>query len=83
MHNYDLTEEKGYGARVERGRLKGKQGERFTVESFCRPGIVTPPLKAIPACEEEMPVPYAVGDKVYFFVFADGGGAIIGRIEVE
>ena len=76
-----MSEEKRYGARIERGILKEKSGEKFRVESICRPGVITPPLKPIPIPEEELPKPYAVGDRVYFFIFQDGGGAIIAPVE--
>lgn len=62
-----------YGARIERGSIKEVAAAGCRVESFDRPGIITPPIPAIGSAE------FSDGDLVYFFVFEDGRGLIIGR----
>lgn len=56
---------------IERGKiLTAAQGE-YTVSSYDRDGIVTPPVEAINN------ITYSVGDDVYYFIFPDGTGKII------
>lgn len=57
---------------VERGTIAEAGPDGYTVASFDRDGIVTPPL--MPMIEGQT---YAAGDKVYYFVFGDGTGKIL------
>lgn len=76
-----MSEEKcaRYGAMIERGRVREADeagaAARYTVESASRPGVVTPPLIAL---NGEL---YDVGDSVAFFMFDDGTGGILCRVE--
>lgn len=79
----EVGHEKKWGATIERGTLTEQQGEKFKVKSFDRDGIVSRPLKPIPLPPELLPKPYAVGDKVYFAMFCDGGGCILAPMEEE
>lgn len=65
---------KAYGAAIERGEIAGKEGTGYIVESYCRKGVTSPPLAPIDGST------YATGDKVYFFMFDDGKGAILTKI---
>lgn len=58
-------------APVERGKITSVSAEGYTVASFDRDGIVSPPIGDI---NEGV---YAVGDIVYFFLFSDGTGKIM------
>ena len=60
-----------YGAVIERGIVQEANGDRYRVASLTRSGIVTPP---IPSVRRR---PHTVGEKVFFFLFEDGQGAII------
>lgn len=65
-----------YGALIERGRIAQADAEAgtYTVESLDRPGVTTPPMKTIDE---------AILDEdalVFFFMFNDGGGKIIGKM---
>lgn len=62
-------------AMIERGDIQTEYGGKYTVRSLDRDGVFTPPLKKMN--ENEIYVP---GDLVYFFVFGDGTGMIIGKI---
>ena len=59
------------GARIERGTVKTAGETGYTVASFDREGIVSPPITGI---DERR---YTVGDTVYFFLFPDGTGKIL------
>ena len=61
-----------YGAIIERGIILSVEADGYRVQSFTRDGIATPPLPAIGEAE------YAAGNRVYFFLFDDGHGAILG-----
>ena len=63
-----------FGAFIERGEILTEESAEYTVKSFDRDGIITPPIKAINNS-------YDVGDHVFFFMFNDGSGQIIGKIE--
>jgi len=63
-------------ARIERGTVKGTEGGGYLVESMDRAGLTTPPLKAL-----RSGVSYSAGDRVYFFMFDDGDGKIIGSMQ--
>lgn len=58
---------------VERGRVIEVSERGARVESFTRVGIVAPPLSALTGEMVEL------GDFVYFFLFEDGTGMILGR----
>lgn len=59
-------------AAIERGIIMRTNNQEYVVESFTRDGIITPPIPAAIAG-------LSVGDCVYFFLFDDGQGLIIGR----
>lgn len=60
-------------AAVERGIVTAVSSGKYTVKSYGRDGLITPGIPALHAGAS-----YAVNDKVYFFLFNDGTGAIIG-----
>lgn len=60
-----------YGAIIERGIIAEVREDGYKVHSYSRSGITTP---AIPSASGAT---FKVGDRVYFFVFEDGHGAII------
>lgn len=62
-------------ARIERGIVLKKQGSLYTVKSYGRDGLVTPEIAALAGGGE----PYSAGEKVFFFLFDDGDGRILGR----
>lgn len=64
----------GYGASIERGIVLAAESDGYRVKSLTRDGVVTPPIAAVGEGE------YAVGARVYFFVFDDGRGAILGSM---
>lgn len=66
--------DKQTGATVERGIITGTEGGGYTVKSYDRDGIESPP---IPPMNNES---YTKGDKVYFFLFPDGTGKILCRL---
>lgn len=66
-----------YGARLERGRVTERQDNACRVESYDRSGITTPPLPLRDGLQAE------VGDKVLFFLFDDGTGVVIARMEAQ
>jgi hypothetical protein len=61
-------------AAIERGSVVSAPEGGYKVQSYSRDGLITP---AIPALSQDT---YAQGDKVYFFLFDDGHGVILGRI---
>ena len=63
------------GAMIERGEVVAAEDGLYTVISYGRGGLVTPGIPAI------IGAPYDINEKVYFFMFDDGMGAIIGRFE--
>ena len=65
-----------YGAIIERGIVSEAQNGAYTVVSCDRPGVVTPPLKTINSTTL-----YA-DDRVFFFMFKDGSGRIIDKMDV-
>ena len=60
-----------YGANIERGIIAEVCEEGYRVPSLTRYGITTP---AIPSISGAV---YMAGDRVYFYVFDDGHGAIL------
>jgi len=63
-----------YGAIIERGEVMTEDSGKYTVKSFDRDGIITPPITAITDS-------YDVGDHVFFFLFRDGSGRILGLMD--
>lgn len=61
-------------ALIERGIILCVADDGYTVVSTDRPGITTPILKALNGSV------YDVNTAVYFFVFDDGDGGIIGAM---
>lgn len=59
-----------YGARIERGEIIDIVGEQYEISSYDRDGMIC----VIPAINDES---YAVGNRVYFFLFNDGTGGIL------
>ncbi len=60
-----------YGAAIERGRIESAADAIYTVSSYDREGITTPPIRSIDGHL------FTVGDTVYFFLFPDGTGKIL------
>lgn len=56
---------------IERGTVLSVTAGGYTVASFDREGIQSPPIQAI---DETV---YSVGSRVYFFLFPDGTGKIL------
>lgn len=64
-----------YGAPIERGVIDSIKDGCYRVASYTRDGIVSLPIKSI--CNSDT---YSIGDKVYFFMFDDGNGMILGKL---
>ena len=64
-----------YGAAIERGEVTEASADGYRVRSLTREGITTPVIPAVGDTE------YAVGDRVYFFIFDDGHGVILTALE--
>lgn len=62
------------GATIERGIILTAEGGMYTVASFDRDGIVTPPIEAFNGVTG-----YEKDDIVFFFLFRDGTGKILCR----
>lgn len=67
-----------WGTRIERGVIRRKteapDGMRYAVESYDRPGITAINMRSMINPDAE------IGERVYFFMFDDGLGLIIGRL---
>lgn len=63
-----------YGALIERGVITAEIDGGYSVESFDRKGVITPPITGI---SQET---YSAGDRVFFFLFNDGHGKILARL---
>ena len=82
-----MKNEHMYGAMIERGEITAILEEGYEVKSLSRPGVTTPPIpaqerieKIIVDAEHNARIEYreyAVGDRVYFFMFDDGKGMVI------
>ena len=66
---------KKIGGMIERGTVSTVSNGAYTIASLDRDGIMTPPL--LPLNTEDS---FSVGDRVYYFYFADGTGRIIGQL---
>ena len=66
-----------YGAVIERGVVVSVSDDDYThiIKSFDRDGVITPPMKSIDGTI------YDADDRVFFFMFNDGSGRIIGQID--
>lgn len=62
-------------ARIERGIVVSVSSGLYQIRSYGRDGLVTPGIPALAGGGQ----PYAVNEKVYFFLFDDGTGAVLGR----
>lgn len=60
-----------YGAAIERGVITEVCAGGYRISSYSRKGITTP---AIPSIDGRI---YMAGDRVYYFMFDDGHGAIL------
>ena len=63
-----------YGAIIERGVILTEESGAYTVQSFDRENVVTPPITALSDS-------YDVGNRVFFFLFNDGSGRILGLMD--
>lgn len=89
-----MNENDEWGARIERGTIDEVSGSRYKVKSLSRDGVKTPWIEVLSVNPElyvlnedgtrgqdvkHKPTEYASGDMVYFFMFPDGRGAILGK----
>jgi hypothetical protein len=65
-----------YGAIIERGVIVKVNNDTYTIKSYDRDGITTLPIKRI-----LHKAVYHVGDRVFFFLFQDGSGRILGPMD--
>lgn len=66
-------------AGIERGRIVDARDGAFKVSSYSRGGVISRYLHVLQqGLETDSP---GVGDEVYFFMFPDGRGMILGKIE--
>ena len=63
------------GAMIERGYVAEVTEDGYRIQSDTRYGVLTPALKGLTNDT------YAAGEIVYYFMFCDGRGMIIGRAE--
>ena len=61
---------------IERGKITASSGGKYTVMSYDRDGIVTPPLSAMTEGDT-----FQVGDDVFYLIFRDGTGRILGVLD--
>lgn len=64
-----------YGAPLERGVIETIEDGKYRVASLTRDGIRSMPIRS--ANSEDA---FALGDRVYFFLFEDGDGLILARM---
>ncbi len=60
---------------IERGYVAEVTEDGYRIQSDTRYGVMTPALKGLDGTA------YAAGEIVYYFMFSDGRGMIIGRAE--
>lgn len=66
---------------IERGEILEINQSGYVIKSLDRDGITTPPIKTIEDGQAGIVPPvYAVGNKVYYFIFKDGTGRVIGTV---
>lgn len=84
MDKEKQDEKEKYGAPIERGTIVSIDGDRYRVASYSRDGVTSLPIKAIIDFDtyyDGVPVRrYGIGDKVFFFMFDDGNGMILGKL---
>ena len=61
-------------AMIERGIVTAVSSGKYTVKSYGRDPLETPPLKPLTSGAT-----YAVNDQVFFFLFNDGDGRILAK----
>ena len=81
-----MRENDNWGARIERGTIDEVSGKKYKVKSLSRDGVKTPWIEVLsikPTLYGDVYVPteYKSGDMVYYFMFPDGHGAILGKAE--
>lgn len=64
-----------HGAMIERGEVLTAESGAYTVKSFDRDGVITPPIHSNTSYS------YSVGNHVFFFLFRDGSGRILGLMD--
>ena len=81
MGDYDKTLTVG----IERGKISGGGPGAYVVESFTRGGVETRPIAAANeyvsecTCDGRSKYLYSAGDEVFYFMFPDGRGMILGK----
>jgi len=92
----DSTESTGLVG-LERGKIREKKADSlpnryvYKVESLTRDGVVSRWMESVNANineyrgdpPAERKAEYQVGDPVYYFMFADGRGMVLGRIRQD
>lgn len=77
-------EKEMFGTMIEQGIIVSIQGDGYRIDSYSRDGLTTKPIKAIADWDiDENGIPvrrYGIGDKVFFFLFEDGNGMILGKL---
>ena len=72
------------GAIIDRGKIIREESGGYVVSSYQNPQVVTRPMN-VREYEGDPPIErkytYATGDEVYFFMFPDGRGLILGKME--
>ena len=61
-------------AKIERGIVAEVSSGKYRVKSYGRDPLVTPPMKPLTSGAT-----FAVNDQVFFFMFDDGDGRILGK----
>jgi len=61
-------------AMIERGQVVSVSGGLYKIRSYGRDGLTTPGIPPMRSGDS-----YNVNDKVYFFLFSDGHGAVLGK----
>lgn len=77
------------GATIDRGKIIREESGGYVVSSYQNPQAVTRPMKPVNEYvreyEGDPPIErkytYATGDEVYFIMFPDGRGLILGKME--
>ena len=67
-------ETREFTAKIDRGEIVLADPNGYVIESYGRYNLRTPKIRAIG--NEE----YQAGDRVYFFLFDDGDGKILGKM---
>lgn len=80
----DMKGNENWGARIERGTIDEVDGSKYKVKSLSRDNVKTPWIEVLSVnptlyADVYKPTEYKSGDMVYFFMFGDGHGAILGK----